>query len=64
MKPFLSSKTAFSQKISLKEGNNSISNDTEVLNVLNKKFVEAVCLLPDKGACSNNVHDFKTIDDP
>ena len=64
MKPFLSSKTAFSQKISLKEGDKIISDDTEVANILNKNFVEAVRLLSDKGGCSNNVLDFNTIDDP
>ena len=64
MKPFLSSKTAFSQKISLKEGDKIISDDTEVANVLNKNFVEAVRLLSDKGGCSNNVLNFNTIDDP
>ena len=60
MKPFLSSKTAFSQKISLKEGDKIISDDTEVANVLNKNFVEAVRLLSDKGGCSNNVLDFNS----
>ena len=64
MKPFLSSKTAFSQKISLKEGDKIISDDTEVANILNKNFVEAVRLLSDKGGCSNNVLNFNTIDDP
>ena len=48
MKPFLSNKTAFSQKISLKEGDNIVSDDTEVDNILNKNFVGAVHHLSDK----------------
>ena len=44
MMPFLSNKTGFSQKISLKEDYKIVSDDTEAANILNEHFVEAVRL--------------------
>ena len=64
MKPVLSNKTAFSRKISLKEGDEIVSDDIEVANTLHKTFVEAVPQLSDKKGCSKNVSDYNSIDDP
>ena len=36
--------------------------DTEVANILNKNFVEAVRQLSDKGGCGENVLDYNSID--
>ena len=63
MKPFLSNKTAFSQKISLKEGYEIVSDDTEVANTLNRNFTECVRQLSEKRGCSENVLDYNS-DDP
>ena len=61
MMPFLSNKTGFSQKISLKEDYKIVSDDTEAANILNEHFVEAVRPLSDKSGCSKNILDDNSI---
>ena len=57
VKPFLSNKGKCSQKISLKEGEELITDDAEVANILNKHFVNSVRCLAEKGGCSAQVLD-------
>ena len=45
VKPFMSNKNSLTQKISLKEGDQIVSDDAEVANLLNKHFVESVSIL-------------------
>ena len=46
-----------SQKISLKEGEEVITDDAEVANILNKHFVNSVRCLAEKSGCSAHVLD-------
>ena len=62
IKPFLSNKTAFSQKISLKD--DIITDDKEVGNISNKHFTNSVRTLADKGGCSAHVLDINNLKDP
>ena len=57
VKPFLSNKGIYSQKISLKEGEELITDDVKVANVLNKHFVNSVRCLAEKGGCSAHLLD-------
>ena len=63
MKPFLSNKTAFSKKISLKEGEKIVSDDTAIAKILNKSFAEAVRHFSDKSGCRKKVLDDNSIED-
>ena len=63
MKPFLSKKAAFSKKISLKEGEKIVSDDTAIAKILNKSFAEAVRHFSDKSGCSKNALDDNSIED-
>ena len=60
----LSNKTAFSQKNSLKEGDDIIIADNEVANILNKHFTNSVRTDVDKGRCSAYVLDFNSLEEP
>ena len=42
IKLFLSDRSRYTQKICFKEGNKVTSNDTDVANIMNKHFVDAV----------------------
>ena len=64
IKPFLSNKSCESSKISLKEGDEIISDDSEVADILNKHFVNSVRCLADKGGCSSHVLDVNDAKDP
>ena len=57
VKPFLSNKGIYSQKISLKEGEELVTDDVKVANVLNKHFVNSVRCLAEKGGCSAHLLD-------
>ena len=64
IKPFLSNKSCESSKISLKEGDEIISDDSEVADILNKHFVNSVRCLADMGWCSSHVFDVNDAKDP
>ena len=54
VKPLLSNKGTTSQKISLKEGDKLVTDDSEIANVLKKHFVNSVrCLFLAVSAVSN-----------
>ena len=63
MEPFFQQNGIFPEDI-FKRGGKIISDDTEVANVLNENFVEALRLLSEIGGCSDNVFDSNTTDDP
>ena len=52
VKPFLSNKTSISQKISLKEENEIVTDDKEVANIFNKHFIDPVKNLANTGGCN------------
>ena len=64
IKPFLSDKSKCTQKICLKEGDTIISNNTEVANIMNKHFSDAVRKLAEAGGCSQLVLDYNSLEDP
>ena len=52
---FLSTKGVNSQKISLKEGEELVTDDVDVSNVNNKHFVNSVPCLAEKRGCSADI---------
>ena len=64
VKPFLSNKGTNSQKISLKEGEEIVTDDTKIANVLNEHFVNSVRCLAEKGGCSAHVLEMNDEKDP
>ena len=51
------------QKISLKEGDELLTDDAEVINVLNKHFIDSVRCLANKGGCSTHLLDINDKED-
>ena len=64
VKPFLSNKTKNSQKICLKEKDETITDPSKVANLLNEHFIDAVSSLARSGGCSENVLDYNILEDP
>ena len=60
----MSNKTKSSHKICHKEGDRTISDDAEVVNILNNHFIGSVCSLAEAGGCSEQVLDYKLLEDP
>ena len=55
VKPCLSNKGTTSQKISLKEGEEIVTEDSKIANVLNERFINSVRCLAEKGGCSMHI---------
>ena len=52
VKPFLSNEGTTFQKISLKEGEEIVTDDTRIANVLNEHFINSVRCLAEKKAAA------------
>ena len=57
VKPCFSNRRPTSQKISLKKGDELVTDDIEIANKLSKHFVNSVQCLAEKGSCSAHVLD-------
>ena len=64
VKLFLSNKRTTSQKISLKEGEEIVTDDTKIANVLNEHFINSVRCLAEKRGCSAHVLEMNDEKDP